>query len=185
MLDSVLRRRADDHELIHLNLAEHTIRARLIEWIDAALVQNNLIVGLENITRKVRAPVRRKCHPVLANRIRNLPAPFSPQNAIRMPVARIINLLGGYHPYILHPRPRHYPAHILENTAMVANARIAAGKQEVLLRVDVYDDPPTSQCYNGSDHLRLPCLTAMLPPFLTPDADEQFYQTYRTSLYLT
>jgi len=56
-LDRPLGCRSHEDELRRTDFAEHTVDPWFVEWIDTSLVENDLLIASEHITRQIGAPV--------------------------------------------------------------------------------------------------------------------------------
>jgi hypothetical protein len=68
----------------------------------------------------------------------------------------VINLANRDYPNIIVSSPGYHPAHLGQNPPVVSYASVSAGNKEVLLRVDIYQNPLASLFNQLPNHLPVP-----------------------------
>ena len=133
----------DQNKLAGPQLAQEPVNPRLIERIDAALVQNDLPVPPQHIPGQVRIAVGGENHPVGQQRIVDLLLTVRAVDAV---TNHIITVVAGVHlgrrddRNVQESGPRHDSADVRQDPPVVSDAGFALGQKKISLRIDIDED---------------------------------------------
>jgi hypothetical protein len=123
-------------------------------------MQNNLPVLPQYTCRQISAAICRETGPIAQQCVPYLFLPIRAVNAVAVFLGAVmvgVNFTGRNYPNIIAPGPGHYPAHISQNSPVVPYTRITTGKEEIFLRIDIYQNPPAPPFKQLTNHfLNLP-----------------------------
>jgi len=133
---------ADENEFLGPHLAKQPLDTRLIERVNAPLMQNNLVVLVKQVCRKVGVTVGGEIDMVWPERVADLflsvGAVDAPVKAVSIAVSVVrMYFTSGDDGYVLASDPCHHSSDSAENPPVVSDAGLALGKEEVFLCVDV------------------------------------------------
>lgn len=143
--DSTFRTGSYQDELTGAYFGEKSFYSRLVEWVEASLVQNNLSVASQYIGRQVGVVVGGKGGVVAEQCVRYLFLSLCAVDAVVDCVAAVIviirvNFAGRDYGDISISGPGHHSANMCQDPSVVSYAGVTVGKEEVSLGVDIYEN---------------------------------------------
>jgi hypothetical protein len=155
--NGIFRPGTDQEKFINLHFAKQPLYPRLVERIDAPFVQNDLPVSQQDIRGQSILVVGGKTDPVVQQCTRYLFQPFGTVKAVAHGAAAVvvgINLCGRDDGDLGASYPDHNSANIGQNLPMVPDTCTAAGQQEIVLCVDIYQEVTTMFWVQLQNHLQ-------------------------------
>jgi hypothetical protein len=129
-----------------MHLAEKSLDARFIKWVDAAFVEDDLFVVAQHISRQISAAVGWKTYPVGQQGVVHLFLSFGAVDAALERVLAIavvrIDISDGNNRNLSASGPGHNAADVCQDPPVVSDAVLAGSKKEILLSIDVNQDLP-------------------------------------------
>ena len=147
---------ADKDEIVCLDFAKEAVDARLIEGVEAAFVQDDLLVSAEHIAGQVGVAISGEDDPIIEQGVADF---FLAFGAIDAGGGQVVVFSGagtdigdGDDGDIPCPCPGHNAADVGEDSPVVSDTGLTFGEQEILLGVDVNKKVPASSSDQLQNH---------------------------------
>jgi hypothetical protein len=176
----------DKDKLAGPKLGEQSFNSRLIERVDAALVQDYLVVILQKVVRQIVMAVSGETYPPPQKCVVNLPLSLGSVKTIVSSAAAVaigIDLAGRDDGDIVVPGPGQHPSKIGQDPAMVSDTGLPFGEEKVSLCAYVNQYSSSARFYQLPNHLLLSSLHYLRNGLIHP-MNITYYQRYSSGIFI-